>query len=415
MAEFIGVAASSATLIEVSARTLSELYCYLSKVKNADHRFQSIVNEVEMTSRLLSQLQLHKEREKTGDENGPSVLDVASEEALTRSFDDIRRVKENLERYDCERKKSKMRPLRKVAWPLEEKKIRKIMEQIQEVRALISASFVTHVLEDTTAMRFDKERQDLLSWLCPLDISTHHTYVASLEIRSRHSGRWFLEMENSDYQIWLRGGIGHLWITGLPGCGKTILLASAFEDLDKRHNRPDDPVVVISYWFDHKNPNETPVNAFLESIVRQLLEKDPCGFEKIRQLQKDCGRGRPCKDCKLALCDSLIAQFDLVYLLIDGVDECEDPLQLLDDIGRLVRCFADHSKRGLRLLLSGRFSSAIAAKFDTLGNNLILRVNEANHEDINNYVQEKLAETGLLQNGGLDDVTASIVEKANGL
>src|ERR1700761_833706 len=64
MAEIVGASASTIALIETSAKILSHLCGYISKVKNADKRWQKLTDEVEATKRLVDQLQINPNNER---------------------------------------------------------------------------------------------------------------------------------------------------------------------------------------------------------------------------------------------------------------------------------------------------------------------------------------------------------------
>src|SRR5947209_15224872 len=95
--EAIGTGASTIVLVEISAKVLSHLCGYISKVKNADKRWQRLSVEVEATRQLLAQLQTHPDNEKLDTQDNEYA--ISQENILDICLNDIDTVRHLLEAY----------------------------------------------------------------------------------------------------------------------------------------------------------------------------------------------------------------------------------------------------------------------------------------------------------------------------
>jgi hypothetical protein len=386
MAEIVGASASTIALIETSAKILSHLCGYISKVKNADKRWQKLTDEVEATRQLVDQLQIDPNNERLDirdDERYPTSQDSA----LERCLNDVDLVGQLLQDYKRNVK------LRRFSWPISEERASRALESVRTIRDLAAN---LQNLKNTKAIRGilenrekTQEETELLEWLCRVEgVDTEHTYLDAMSKRYKGSGNWLVKSEK--YLCWLRDQdkSSHLWLAGPMGCGKTYLMTKVLENVREYECFRGTPV--ISYWFDYKNSQQTPVNSFLESVIRQLVAQDDTkkSMALIKKLKILTGHGYPLPNEKWKLVANMMSSFEQVYFLIDGFNEC-------DNANELFQYIKDHFlslNHGLSIpkikmvITSPLDSRTVAYAVKSIGKFQIVEVNKCNSEDMKQFI-----------------------------
>jgi predicted ATPase len=116
--------------------------------------------------------------------------------------------------------------------------------------------------------QFDKVRR----WLCPADSSTNLNEAQKK--RHQRTGPWFLKSQI--FKRWKTGKCQHLWLHGLPGCGKTVLSATIIKNLNQQL---DAPHVVLFFFFDFTGAD----NSRWTNLSARLLHN--CS-QNVRGLEK---------------------------------------------------------------------------------------------------------------------------------
>jgi hypothetical protein len=185
MAEVLASLASSVALIETSAKILSRIYVYMSKVKEADSTFQRLSIEVAAVNGLMSQLRLQVIE--GGASYQQNALGGLGDEVLSWCQRDLSFIEEVVRKYDLKMEQAPISASRKLTWPLKEMSVRKVMYDIGRIQTLISnalnvetATAVAEIKKDCGAIRKAIDREGLLNWLCPVNVSTNDNYTAAL-------------------------------------------------------------------------------------------------------------------------------------------------------------------------------------------------------------------------------------------
>lgn len=133
-------------------------------------------------------------------------------------------------------------------------------------------------------------------------------------------------MRNSEYQSWLRGDMELLWICGGPGKGKTMMSIFLTQELEKQNH-------TIYFFCQADSEKRRTAPYVLRSLLWQLVAKQP---KLSDHLLKDFGTAQKAQTALLSLetlwatltaivCDSRLDA--TVYLLVDGLDECDEESQ----------------------------------------------------------------------------------------
>ncbi|TDZ40747.1 putative ankyrin repeat protein [Colletotrichum trifolii] len=165
----------------------------------------------------------------------------------------------------------------------------------------------------------EDKRHEILAWVYP----TQHPQAEDalhdlLSRRQSGTGTWFLE--SSAFRGWVNGEESDLlWVTGLPGAGKSLLCATMIEHLQAVIKEPNQKVVFFICSF--KDQEETTTKLFLMSLAAQLAATSS---ECLELATKSFGKknGHPLRlDEYLALVQSFLHGLQRVFIIVDGLDE----------------------------------------------------------------------------------------------
>ncbi|KAG2011164.1 ankyrin repeat domain-containing protein 50, variant 2 [Coprinopsis cinerea AmutBmut pab1-1] len=237
-------------------------------------------------------------------------------------------------------------------------------------------------------------------------VNFHAIHLENVEKRTDGTLDWFTESE--DYQAWKFGGCRIVWGTGIPGAGKTVLASRIIDDLCQFKATSTKKICVVFAYCRYSE--QLTVKDILEALIKQFIAADPSLttlaeslYEKHRK-QKT----RPTQRELLDLVRQMESRFDIVFYVIDGLDEArvETQFDLILAINALRGQFALTS-RPLQTLQSGLPTT----KFYSV---------KAHKSDIVRLVVQKIKRNpgfySLLQRHSyLDELVQSIADKSNGM
>ncbi|KAJ6471140.1 hypothetical protein C8R47DRAFT_1054600, partial [Mycena vitilis] len=160
-------------------------------------------------------------------------------------------------------------------------------------------------------------------------------HAASLQIyKQPHC--WLLE--NQQYQEWCGGSCGLLWCHAKPGAGKTVLSSVIIDDLQQKY-RQDPDVTVVFFYCEYDDPMKRQFSKIVASILDQLMYNP-----EVLDLVKDTWMNQSPNLQHLGLGNlqdlimQLLQRARQTYIVVDALDECEQP----EDIAILLGSLATH-------------------------------------------------------------------------
>lgn len=180
------------------------------------------------------------------------------------------------------------------------------------------------------------------TFLNPVDFEADTTYQAWNHCEG--AGDWLFS--DPDFQEWRDILLSEiLWLNGNPGCGKTYLMSKVLEHIKDHHKTK----VAVTYFFcDNKTASQQDT---IPSIVKTLLSQS---LEPILSSHPADAEGCINQSEKFAVEDKMIpwlfqdtlkrigSHIPKVFLILDAVDERDDPhslLALLKNIGDIPATF----------------------------------------------------------------------------
>jgi hypothetical protein len=206
---------------------------------------------------------------------------------------------------------------------------------------------------------------------------------------------------------------------GIPGCGKTILAASAVQELTKLvPSCGVTDTVVCYYFFSYKFAEKSSSQHAYRSILAQILQQcryderivDMFSFARSKS-RAESGLGSATEEELSSLLDATSRVFQTTLIVLDGIDECEDPEKLIQNLQSV------SSSCNVKLLLFSRPNVHTLRKIDK--SRCITVSRAAVESDLRTFFLphvENLQVDGLLPPGQQsEELVADLLSNANGM
>ena len=204
---------------------------------------------------------------------------------------------------------------------------RKVFDEIISLQSMISEIS----LENHDSKRY-KDFTKVMEWLSP--VSPQSTRDTLSKTRTEGTGIWFTKAKH--FENWKDATSGEsrtIWINGFTGAGKSVLMTAAVDRLFSCVASAED----IAYFYCSFSNDETlkTINV-LGSLLAQLLRiSDPGYDDLLAQYKHLCAQtnDRPTRPEKQKLVNAMCQRAgseNPTYLLIDGLNECGDPTEILE-------------------------------------------------------------------------------------
>ncbi|KAF4436368.1 hypothetical protein F53441_13284, partial [Fusarium austroafricanum] len=180
-----------------------------------------------------------------------------------------------------------------------------------------------------------EQKRRILQWLSPVDPSISHH--AALKIHRAGTNDWFLSRE--EFNNWKQAKNSVLWLTGIPGSGKTILMSTVINSLQECDN--EKAYASVAYFYcDFRNPDTRDSLNLLGSLIAQICSQFDSfpkeleeAFERSGTSGLSSSRHRNLHTFSEIL--MLLTSQHRVAILVDALDECERQLDILKLFSRL--------------------------------------------------------------------------------
>ncbi|KAH7409627.1 hypothetical protein BKA64DRAFT_705387 [Cadophora sp. MPI-SDFR-AT-0126] len=238
----------------------------------------------------------------------------------------------------------------------------------------------------------EEERLKIFEWLSTVEYRSHHRSKAKTLLPG--SGQWLLKKR--EFIEWIsRSTSSILWLHGIPGSGKSMLISHVIEYLQSRSIEDGG----LAYFYCARSANE-PERADPVELLRCLVEQMSCLSEdepiqlpvaKAYKDKKKEARGRKAEKLSMDECVDVmleLLQLNPVTFVIDGLDEC-DPARrqdLLDAFQELIT----GSDNIVKIFVSSRDDHDLVHRLSKTPN-LYIRASD-NSGDIESFVKTRVDE-----------------------
>lgn len=405
MTEVIGAVASVAQLVQLSGALLAGGYGFLAKAVRAPAEIRSLLTETAAINSLLGQLQ--DVADSTPDDALQTLERTGAFEECTATLKSIEKALakcENLYGQDVKNLGKRL------LWPFKEKETNDALQRLHRLRGLLAnavginsalalkrielkqeslAETVSHLSAAAEIQMDTAEDERIISWICPLlSDGAFASLDNALNRRLPGTGTWFLESDM--YKQWISSNSpSGIWITGLPGSGKTILCSSIIEHV-RQAASPDTPVMF--FFCDHRDSQKQTLENFLMSILKQLLAVAPAALQQVKTIYKANYQisDRPFnRDDYAPLVRELLHDLEEYFLILDGLDESSEGESIADFLENI---FTNAEGRGDRfhMIFSSRFDIGLEKRQNRIVSTRF-PLGDNTRPDIERYIHSEIA------------------------
>ncbi len=263
--------------------------------------------------------------------------------------------------------------------------------------------------EDTfERRRQDQMAKDVFRWLSAAEEQQEEQLHRISDNRQPGTCDWILK--DPQVRPWIEddGGEAVLWVTGIPGAGKSYLCSLLIQNLQSQQH-----LSTVYFFCDHQSSSETTCAVMLRTLAIQLLQQNLDMASLVHQayLQKGSTRSSPAMKNLLI---KVLHTSKAARVVVDGIDENDHTTQqeILKSLIDIQKSADNHCK----LLVSSRDEPQIQK---SLATGVHLKLGEKTVEGLSLYIDERIKD---LQASfpGMDAALVSRAEqrlhsKANGM
>lgn len=271
------------------------------------------------------------------------------------------------------------------------------------------ASHTEAAVDSARQQAQERRHQKVVSFIAFHDFGSKLSDI--LSNRQSGTGDWFVQAP--EFREWLQTDGGILWCPGIPGAGKTTLIATAIDHLQS-HFRSEDDIKVLYAFCDYKDQGIQTVRTVLASLWGHLMKSRLLDMRECEALEKKYleRKVQPPETEMLAILQDEIARYPRIFILLDALDEFssnhrEDLLFALQKLGLNVN-----------ILITSRYIAHVEST--TTRNTQQLQISAAD-ADLRTYIAGRLTRETRL--GGhvekdpklAEDITNIIIQRAQGM
>ncbi|KAF2727946.1 hypothetical protein EJ04DRAFT_504871 [Polyplosphaeria fusca] len=220
-----------------------------------------------------------------------------------------------------------------LGWPLKEKKAKQLLEEICRYKATFTLVLSTDSTQNIRNIQINtgaihglldqKQRDEVYRWLESTDTSS--IYNRACTQYEPGTCEWMLRSQ--EWADYVGENIRSLWLHGIPGAGKTVLISHLIRKLESYCQDRKDPNRVYAYYYCYFGHNQDETTHVLRSLMNQLCRRKEIVTDLIYQMFKK--GSEPTVAELLQALEQVLGHFDNVYFVVDALDECSNRENLL--------------------------------------------------------------------------------------
>lgn len=407
----------------------------------AKEEITKIAQELQSFTGILRGVQvLAQSLEEEGDTYDPSIRVhhvYYCEQTLNKIHDRMKRAAQNIEKAG-----SKGGLVQQLKWPFSKSETQEVLKELQRHKANMNLGITTDsmqkmqillskqkeagvavnemrqvVRELRTEILIDAKKRRVLEFFMDTETVNPQTSLdTNIKMRHPMTGLWLTE--SLVFIQWLDTPGSRIWLSGIPGGGKTVLAGAAIQEALTRAS--SNPSIGAAFFFcDFNNEKTLKATNIFGAIASQLARQKSEAFELLEDYYENLhpADGLPKKadaDDLRALVGKMCELFEQALIVVDGIDECGDGM---DEIAEMVSDIASDSEI-ISLAVFSRDEAGIRRQLSEDFKSISI---SARSKDIELYVRadlELLTRRGRLQvtNMSLKDaIREALVDQAQGM
>ncbi|KAF5005773.1 hypothetical protein FDECE_7802 [Fusarium decemcellulare] len=275
------------------------------------------------------------------------------------------------------------------------------------------AADIKENLEIATNIQLNDQRQRVLDFF--IVTKPQHSLRQCLRLRHPHTGLWLLDGE--EFQQWLAMPNTRLWLSGIPGAGKTVLAGAVISEV---LGLSSSTVGVAFFFCDYKDSQTHEAMNILQTMASQLARQNHEAYMILEAYYKEIqpNEGLSSGPSLWELNDiihQMVASFEKVYMVVDGIDECGETAR---EVARALADIVEEQESTVSLTILSRDELPIR---EALQDAFVSIEIEAQKDDIRLYVateMESRVQTGQLRLRNMalkDEILRALVNDNGGM
>jgi hypothetical protein len=255
--------------------------------------------------------------------------------------------------------------IRALKWPFSKSDVDKTVAVLDRCKASFSLALATDQVKLSLASGKDAEehrkseyKEKIVQWLYAIEPGINWSnHEDAWSKHQPNTGVWLVQ-DSDEFNLWKTTKDRVLWVQGLPGVGKTIMISHIIEHL-KHFCEAEAKRVLTYFYFDFGTPAKQTAVSCARILLSQLVSRSADMPGSIKNLyDKTCSHGS-----KSPGIDDLTAMLTLyancedvedLYIVLDAIDECSlkdgKRAELLEWLDQLTQKLSPK----LHLCISGR-------------------------------------------------------------
>ncbi|KAM0237912.1 hypothetical protein ACHAP5_008810 [Fusarium lateritium] len=339
MAEAVGLAASIAGLVQLTGSVFKLVTKFCREAKDAPSKAQELATQTRELAGIFENLRLLASSLETSSSN-PS-LKTQHLDMCQGTLDEINTTLDKAQ-ADFDSGKSAKRFARRLKWPFSLSETKDLVADLAGHRATIQLALsadsmdallkslskqdqilnmIERKLSFDTRVQLNKRRKEVMDFF--LRVKPQDYLDVCRELRHEATGSW-LTSDDSTFSEWIDGVNSKLWLSGIPGSGKTILCGLVIETVLAQS---DDSTAVCYAFCDYKNPDSCLPENIIAALAVQLGLQGEEAFDALEEYYdmlhpEDKLPVQPKLDDLIELVECMAEVYEKVFVIVDGLDEC---------------------------------------------------------------------------------------------
>ncbi|KAJ3543855.1 hypothetical protein NM208_g3357 [Fusarium decemcellulare] len=341
MAEAVALAASIAGLVQLTGSVFKVVTKFCKESKDAPSKAQELATQSRELAGLLENLRLLASSLETKNPN--CSLKAEHLDTCKQTLDIIRNKLEKAQ-SDFESSKPTKTFSRRLKWPFSLSDTKDLVVDLANHKATLHLALsadsmdvllkslakqdelhtmIERKLSLDTRVQLNTRRKEVIDFF--LRVNPQDYLEISRDLRYKTTGTWLTEGD-ATFQKWKDGSNSKVWLSGIPGSGKTVLCGLVIETVLQDC---DESTAVCYAFCDYKNPDTYLPENIVAALAVQLGQQSEDAFDLLEEFYDDLHPEeklptQPRLDDLLRLVQCMADIYDKVYVVVDGLDECGD-------------------------------------------------------------------------------------------
>ncbi|RAK89848.1 hypothetical protein BO79DRAFT_263513, partial [Aspergillus costaricaensis CBS 115574] len=433
MVELIGLVGTLIGIVQVCGKLVSVCYDYRMGVRDAPQAISRIVDEVASVGYIAQQLVKAIESD-----DASSLPSLPSLQAIDGDGGTLRSCLVELQDLKASLKLAKTSSLRRaLTWPMQPVDAERMLQTLATTKSTLQLALaadntqnmvishtrslpsvekkVTGLSESVAQSDEGRELAEILSQLGGRCQSAKQD--EEYQKCAPATGDWLLNTEQ--YMKWKINRNHVLWVKGAAGCGKTVLCSRIIKDLQD-HCGGEQSSSLCHFFMDSSEERGVDINRVYGSFVRQLIHQ---GATIPRFLPRPWRNYKSPSDEQHSvswkwLLNDLLLQFEHNYIVLDGLDECEEYLQNgVPELANFVKEMMEQTKGQQHLIVFSRNLEQLRHAFEGLRISTVTIDDSTVNFDMQTALRHQFSHQGKLARWPISlkkKIEESLLAQANG-